>query len=135
MRTMRRALGAALYAPRFMRVLIHGLNELDGKCLRQKAGAVKRKEVSMKAVISVTGKDGVGIVADVSRVCTEFNANISDVSQTVMDKYFVMIMLVEMDAMDKTFVEFSDAMKALGERRGLVINTMHEDIFNAMHTI
>ena len=89
----------------------------------------------MKAVISVTGKDGVGIVADVSRVCTEFNANISDVSQTVMHEYFVMIMLVELNEASHSFLEFSDAMKALGERRGLVINTMHEDIFNAMHTI
>ena len=89
----------------------------------------------MKAVISVTGKDSVGIVADVSRVCSEFNVNISDVSQTVMKEYFVMIMLVELSEMNRSFAELSDTMKALGEKRCLVINTMHEDIFNAMHTI
>ena len=89
----------------------------------------------MQAVISVTGKDGVGIVADVSQLCKEFNVNISDVSQTIMQEYFVMIMLVDLSGMQGTFGEFADSMKAMGESRSLVIHVMHEDIFNSMHTI
>lgn len=89
----------------------------------------------MKAVISVTGKDGIGIVAEVSKVCTEFKVNISDVSQTVLQEYFVMIMLVDLDAMVETFSDFSEALKKMGEGRGLDIHVMHEDIFNAMHKI
>ena len=89
----------------------------------------------MQAVISVTGKDGVGIVADVSQICKEFNVNISDVSQTIMQDYFVMIMLVDLGSMELSFAAFADAMKAMGESRGLVIHVMHEDIFNVMHEI
>lgn len=89
----------------------------------------------MQAVIAVTGKDYVGIIADVSQECKKFKVNISDVSQTVLKDYFVMIMLVEMENMETPFSEFSDAMKALGQERGLVIHTMHENIFNSMHKI
>lgn len=89
----------------------------------------------MQAVIAVTGKDYVGIIADVSQECRKYGVNISDVSQTVLKDYFVMIMLVELGEMKVSFSEFSDAMKELGNTRGLVIHTMHEDIFNSMHKI
>ena len=89
----------------------------------------------MKAVISVTGKDGVGIVAKVSAKCAEYGANIIDISQTVLDGYFAMIMIVEVSEISLNFGDFVDAMAEAGKESGLQINTMHEDIFNSMHKI
>jgi len=89
----------------------------------------------MKAVITVVGKDTVGIIAKVSQLCQNMNANISDISQKVMGDLFVMIMLVEIDKLNVKYTEFVDAMNALGEQEGLKVHTMHEDIFNAMHRV
>ena len=89
----------------------------------------------MKAVISVTGKDGVGIVAKVSTMCSEYGANIIDISQTVLDGYFVMIMITNVDDINVKFGDFVDNMASFGKENGLQINTMHEDIFNSMHKI
>ncbi len=89
----------------------------------------------MKAVITVTGKDKVGIIAAVSAECAKFGANTVDISQTVMKDYFAMIMLVEIDALKTDFVAFADELKAKGEENGVDIRVMHEDIFNAMHKI
>lgn len=89
----------------------------------------------MKAVISVTGKDGVGIVAKVSVKCAECGANIVDISQTVLDGYFAMILIAEVSGLNIQFGDFVDAMTSLGNENGLRIHTMHEDIFNSMHKI
>lgn len=89
----------------------------------------------MLAVISVTGRDSVGIIAEVSAKCREHNANIIDISQTVLQGYFAMIMLVEIDRLNCPFGTFIDIMEKLGQNRNLSIHTMHEDIFNAMHKI
>jgi ACT domain-containing protein len=89
----------------------------------------------VKAVISVTGKDGVGIVAKVSAKCAECGANIVDISQTVMDGYFAMIMLAEVSDINVDFGDFVDHMSEAGKESGLQIHTMHEDIFNSMHKI
>lgn len=89
----------------------------------------------MKAVITVTGKDTMGIIAKVANSCAECGANIIDISQSVLDDYFAMIMLVDIDKLNIHFTEFVDKMSALGNDTGLVIQTMHEDIFSAMHTI
>ncbi|MBQ7726832.1 MAG: ACT domain-containing protein [Clostridia bacterium] len=89
----------------------------------------------MKTVISVIGKDAVGIIAQVSAVCTECNANIVDITQSVLQELFVMVMLTEIKDLSCSFTEFSDKMKALGQERGLDIRVMHEDIFNSMHRI
>ena len=89
----------------------------------------------MKAVISVTGKDGVGIVAKVSIKCAECGANIVDISQTVLDGYFAMILIAEVSGLNIQFGDFVDAMTSLGNENGLRIHTMHEDIFNSMHRI
>ena len=89
----------------------------------------------MKAVITVTGRDVVGIIAKVSAACAENHANIIDISQSVLSEYFAMIMLADIDALDVEFADFADALKALGEGRGLMIHAMHEDIFNTMHHI
>lgn len=89
----------------------------------------------MKAVISVTGKDSVGIVAKVSVKCAECGANIIDISQTVLDDYFAMIMIAEVSALHMEFGDFVDHMTAIGKKCGLQIHTMHENIFNSMHKI
>ena len=89
----------------------------------------------MKAVISVTGCDAIGIIAKVSCVCAEFDVNIVDISQTVLQEYFSMIMIVEIDKISAPFSEFVDRMSELGKANSLEIRTMHEDIFNAMHRI
>ncbi len=89
----------------------------------------------MKAVITVTGKDTVGIIADVAAVCAEHHANILDITQSVLSEYFAMIMLTDIDALDIGFATFSDALSELGKSKGLMIHAMHEDIFNTMHHI
>ncbi|MBO4428954.1 MAG: ACT domain-containing protein [Clostridia bacterium] len=89
----------------------------------------------MNAVIAVTGKDATGIVAKVSTKCAEYGANITDISQTVLDGYFTMIMIVDIGGLTIEFSDFIDAMTELGKKSGLIITTMHEQIFNTMHEI
>lgn len=89
----------------------------------------------MKAVITVTGKDSVGIIATVATECAKYDANIIDISQSVLSEYFAMIMLADIDTLKIPFSDFSDKLALLGMEKGLDIHTMHEDIFNAMHTI
>lgn len=89
----------------------------------------------MRAVISVVGKDTVGILAKVSAVCMECNVNIIDVNQTVMEDLFAMTMLADVAACTVSFSDFSDRMSELGKEIGMVIHVMHEDIFLSMHRI
>ncbi|MBR2987269.1 MAG: ACT domain-containing protein [Clostridia bacterium] len=89
----------------------------------------------MKAVITVTGKDTMGIISKVSAKCAECSANILEITQSVLSDYFVMIMLVEISALNMPFNAFVDRMDTLGKESGLDIHTMHEDIFNTMHRI
>lgn len=89
----------------------------------------------MKAVITVIGKDTVGILAKVSGKCAQFNVNVIDVSQTVLDSMFCMIMICDISKMSISFGEFSEEMDALGAEMGMKIHTMHEDIFESMHRI
>ncbi len=89
----------------------------------------------MKAVISVVGKDAYGIIAKVSSACAAERVNILDISQTVLQDYFSMIMLVDISDISVPFTDFVDSMSNIGVENGLEIHTMHEDIFNAMHRI
>lgn len=89
----------------------------------------------MKAVITVTGIDGVGIVAKVSAVCAKYGVSINDISQSVIGEYFAMIMVASIDGLTIPFNELVDIMTETGKENGLVISTMHEDIFNSMHRI
>ncbi|MBQ8719777.1 MAG: ACT domain-containing protein [Clostridia bacterium] len=89
----------------------------------------------MKAVITVVGKDKVGIIAMASAECSKYGANIIDISQTVMKEYFAMIMLVEIDGISVSFSDFADALGKAGREAGVEISVMHEDIFNTMHRI
>jgi ACT domain-containing protein len=89
----------------------------------------------MKAVITVTGKDSVGIIALVSTECAAYDANIIEISQSVLNEYFAMIMLADVGKLKISFIEFADRLSELGKAKGLDIHVMHEDIFNSMHRI
>ena len=73
----------------------------------------------MKTVVSVIGKDTVGIIAKVSAVCAECNANIVDITQSVLQDMFVMVMLTEISELNCSFSEFSDKMKKIDGSEGL----------------
>ena len=89
----------------------------------------------MKAIVTVTGKDSVGIIAGVCTALAGLQVNILDINQTVMDSYFVMNMLVDLSTSDKSYDLVRDALDEEGLRMGLSIRIQREDIFNAMHRI
>jgi ACT domain-containing protein len=89
----------------------------------------------MRAVISVIGKDTVGILAKVSAVCAANKLNIVEVTQSVLQDFFAMIMVVDISAATAPFAQLSDDFAAIGDEMGLSVRIMHEDIFNSMHTI
>jgi ACT domain-containing protein len=89
----------------------------------------------MRAVITVIGKDTVGILAKVSGICADFNANVIEVTQSVLKDLFAMIMLVDISEINAEFSVLSDSMNVLGKQMNLSVHTMHEDIFNSMHKI
>lgn len=89
----------------------------------------------MKAVIIIVGKDSVGILAQAATICAKHNANIIDVTQTVMGDLFSMVMLADIGALSSPFSALSDEMEGEIEAMGLKAYVMHEDIFNAMHRI
>ncbi len=89
----------------------------------------------MRAVITVIGKDMVGILAKISTECCNHNINVLEVTQSILQDMFAMIMMVDISKSDIPFTEFSDMLSKTGDEMGLSIHAMHEDIFNAMHTI
>ena len=89
----------------------------------------------MNAILSVVGKDSVGILAGVAKECARYNANVVDVTQTVINDYFAMFMVINIDKLTIDFIEFVDIMTEYGKSKNLEINVMHEDIFNLMHKI
>ena len=89
----------------------------------------------MKAVITVLGKDSVGILSKVSTACADVGVNIIEVTQSVLQDMFAMIMLAEIDNTSVPFDELSKKLDKLGEENNLKIHVMHEDIFNSMHRI
>lgn len=89
----------------------------------------------MRAVVSVIGKDMVGILAKVSNECAKANANVTDVTQSVVKDVFAMIMIIDIENLNCQLSELSDKMEKMGEESNLSIKVMHEDIFNSMHRI
>ena len=89
----------------------------------------------MKAIITVIGKDTVGILAKVSDACAKANVNIVEVTQSVLQDMFAMIMLVEIDKASLGFDELRASLDRVGETTNTKIHIMHEDIFNSMHKI
>ena len=89
----------------------------------------------MRSIITVVGKDTVGILASVSELCAKHEVNIIEVSQSILQEMFCMIMLVDVSKFNVEFTAFADEAEKLGENKALKINVMHEDIFNSMHRI
>ncbi len=90
---------------------------------------------SHRIIVTVIGKDRVGIIASVSAVLSEAGANILDISQSVMDEFFVMIMMVDVERAGVSFAELKSRLNARGEAMGLRIDAQHEDVFKFMHRI
>lgn len=89
----------------------------------------------MKAVITVLGKDSVGILSKVSTACAEVGVNIIEVTQSVLQDMFAMIMLAEIGSATVTFEQLVKNLDQVGIDNHLKIHVMHEDIFNSMHKI
>ncbi|MFQ9934256.1 MAG: ACT domain-containing protein [Lachnospiraceae bacterium] len=88
-----------------------------------------------KTVITVVGKDTVGIIARVCTYLADNNVNILDISQTIVQDYFNMMMIVDANRSDKKFGELADDLEKLGHEIGVQIKMQSEDIFNTMHRI
>ena len=89
----------------------------------------------MKAIVTVIGKDRVGIIASVCGKLSQHNVNILDISQTVMQGYFTMMMVVEISQCSVPLDEMVEKMSELGTSRGLSIRVQREEIFDAMHRV
>ena len=89
----------------------------------------------MRAIVSVIGKDQVGIIANVCALLSSHQVNVLDISQTVLQDYFTMIMVVDASACARDFAGLVTALEEEGQRMGLTIHVQREDIFNAMHRI
>ena len=89
----------------------------------------------MSAVMTVLGKDMVGILAKVSTQCAECGVNVLEVTQSVLQDLFAMIMLVDISKSTVPFQQLSDSLQKIGEGMGLTVHVMHEDIFQSMHRI
>jgi ACT domain-containing protein len=89
----------------------------------------------MRAVITVIGKDKVGIIAGVSTILADSGVNILDISQTIMQGFFTMVMLTDLELASVNLNELSDRLSNKGKEMGVEIRIQHEDIFNSMHRI
>ncbi len=89
----------------------------------------------MRAVVTVIGKDMVGILSKVSGTCADCNANVIEVTQSVLQDLFAMIMLVDISSLRLPFDQFAAKVGETGRGMGLSTHVMHEDIFNSMHRI
>ena len=88
-----------------------------------------------KTIITVVGHDTVGIIARVCTYLAENNINILDISQTIVQEYFNMMMIVDMNRAEKSFGDIADELTALGEEIGVIIKCQSEEIFSQMHRI
>ena len=89
----------------------------------------------MRAIVTVIGKDRVGIIADVTALLAQYGVNVLDISQTVLQEYFTMIMLVDTAQCTVPFADLARTLDEAGTQRGLQIRAQREVIFNAMHRI
>lgn len=89
----------------------------------------------MKAIVTVVGKDQVGIIASVCIKLADYNVNVLDISQTVMQGYFTMMMVVDIAGCTVPLAQMCIDMEEMGKEKGLSIRVQREDIFEAMHRI
>ena len=87
----------------------------------------------MRAVLTVLGRDRVGILASVSTTCANANANILEVNQSIMQEFFAMVMLIDISKMNCEIDELKESL--MKNVSGMTIHVMHEDIFNSMHRV
>ena len=89
----------------------------------------------MKAIVTVVGKDQVGIIAAVCIKLADFNVNVLDISQTVMQGYFTMMMVVDISGCTAPLSQLWTVMEEMGKEKALSIRVQREDIFEAMHRV
>lgn len=89
----------------------------------------------MKAIITVIGQDKVGIIANVSTLLAKYQINILDISQTILQEYFTMMMLVDLTDMNITFAQLKEHLDVIGDELEVSIVVQHEDVFKSMHRI
>jgi len=89
----------------------------------------------MRTIVTVIGKDKAGIIAKVSTALADKNVNIEDISQTIVQGNFTMIMLCNLEKSELSLHELKENLVVLGDEIGVSIHVQHEDIFNAMHKI
>ena len=95
-----------------------------------------RTEVtSMKGIVTVLGKDSVGILTKICAFMSERNVSVMDIAQTIVDGYFIMMMIVDLSAASEPLVTMSSGLETLGLDIGVIARIQHEDIFNTMHRI
>ena len=130
------------YPPRFRTFFLPKKQILDfnifSDSLLYFASAIKNLTImnSMKkTIITVVGNDTVGIIAKVCTYLAQNQVNILDISQTIVQGYFNMMMVADTSASDKEIATLSKELAALGDEIGVVIHCQHEDIFNVMHRI
>jgi ACT domain-containing protein len=95
----------------------------------------KKSKSTTKAVITVIGKDTIGILAKVSTLCSEHGANVIEVTQSVLQNLFAMIMLVDVSNLNIEFSVLSDKLQELGSAENLKINIINSEVFEAMHNV
>lgn len=106
------------------------LSQYDAARHRKRKGTIMKK-----TIITVVGKDTVGIIARVCTYLAENNVNILDISQTIVQGFFNMMMVTDATASPKSAGEIAEELEAVGKEIGVVIRCQHEDIFNMMHRI
>ena len=97
-------------------------------------GDFRRKKMK-KTIITVVGKDTVGIIAKVCTYLADNQINILDISQTIVNEYFNMMMITDMNQSSKPFADVASELEQIGEEIGVVIKCQREDIFDSMHRI
>ena len=89
----------------------------------------------MKAILTVIGKDKVGIIAGISSELQELNINILDVNQTIMSEFFTMIMMLDLKLSNNNFEEIKNILEDKGKKLGVEVKIQREEIFNSMYTV
>jgi ACT domain-containing protein len=88
-----------------------------------------------QVIVTVFGKNQSGVLADVSRCIADFNANVVDVSQKILQDWFTMIMIIELDPARSNFSELKRELGRVGEKLGARVLAQHEDVFSSMHRV
>lgn len=89
----------------------------------------------MRAIITVVGKDKIGIIAGITSVLSKHKVNVLDISQTILQEYFTMIMLVDLSRMEISLAELKQKLEKEGSNLGVSVRIQHEEIFQSMHRI